>query len=296
MTRGQVNDLANSETALYVNGVFCHREEARVSALDRAFLMGDAIYEVLRVQNGRLFRMGEHRDRMANGLNALKIPSPFSEKGFEELCVELVRRNGVNVGIVYVQVSRGAAERTHLLPRGITPTVFGFAQSGEFPRWKSSPDGVAAITTSDIRWGRCDLKTTMLLPNSLAKQKAEDAGAFEAIFVSDDGIVREGTSTSLLAIWDGGLHGHPLNERVLPGVTRQVVAELAHREGIPVVEEPFGLAQMLAADELVLTGTTSDVCPVVRVDGTAIGSGRIGPVSQRLIGLLADTLERETRE
>ena len=272
-----------SERVFYVNGGFCPPDRAQVSVLDRAFLMGDAVYEVMRVHKGVPVLTREHHDRMSRGLGELGIPVPFTQTEFHKLCADLVARNHLTAGLVYLQVTRGAAERTHLVPGGLLPNVVGFVSQPELPRWKAFPGGVKAITVPDERWVRCDLKTTMLLANSLAKQKAKDAGAFEAILVSGDGIVREGTSTSLLAVWNGALHGHPDGPRILPGITRRKVAEIARQDGVPFVEETFTMEGLLAADEVILTGTTTDVCPVVEVDGARIGDGRVGPVARRLI-------------
>ena len=278
----------------YVNGTFCAPAEAAVSVLDRGFLFGDALYEVTRVQNGALFRAQDHCDRMARGFGFLRIVPPFTDRAFGDLCLELARRNQVTTGTVYIQVTRGAVERTHLIPTGIGPTVFAFAKSADLPSWQDQPGGVSAITVPDIRWGRCDIKTTMLLPNSLAKQHAHDAGAYEAIQVSEEGVVREGASTNVCAVLDGVVRTHPRDPHVLPGITRQVVLDLARQAGIPVEEQAVSREELAVADEVFLTGTASDVCPVVILDGRAVGDGRIGPVTGKLIDLLAETLARET--
>lgn len=282
------------EELCYVDGLFVPRAAARVSILDRGLLMGDAIYEVVRVHNGRIFLPDRHFARMEQGLTALRIPVPFSAAEFADICAELARRNCVASGLVYLQVSRGAADRTHLIPRDIAPTVVGFSRSARVPFWAQSPGGVKAITTPDLRWGRCDLKTTMLLPNSLAKQEARDAGAYEAILVSDAGVVREGSSTNVFAWWDGVLGTHPLTRNLLPGITRAMVLELAARLGISMAEEFFTVDQLMDAEEVFLTGTTTDVCPVVAIDGKPVGTGAPGPVARRLMAGFAEIMERNT--
>lgn len=278
----------------WLNGAFVGPEEARVSPLDRAFLMADAIYEVVRIHNGTPFLAGAHYDRMAFGLSELGIRVPFDREGFGRLLQEMAARNGVQSGLAYLQVSRGAAPRSHLLPQDVEPTVFGFANCPPMPTWRDYPDGVKAITVPDERWARCDLKTTMLLPNSLAKQKAHDAGAFEAIFVGTHGTVREGSSTGLIAAQGGTLFTHPLTRRILPSITRAAVLEIAAEEGIPAEERKFGVEELLAADEVMLLGSNTDVCPAVEIDGNAIGAGRPGPLAGRLLKRLREKMESET--
>ena len=280
--------------AFWLNGAFVKPQDACVSPLDRAFLMGDAVYEVVRIHHGTPFRAGAHYDRMKHGLGELGIPVPFDGEGFASILLDLASRNGVRFGLGYLQVSRGAAPRSHLLPRGIEPTVFGFSNTPPIPTWRDYPDGVKAITLPDQRWARCDLKTTMLLPNSLAKQKAHDAGAFEAIFVGTHGAVREGTSTAVVAARGGGLFAHPLTRRILPSITRMIALEIAAEEGIPVEERRFGVEELLAADEVMLLGTNTDVCPVVEVDGQTIGLGKPGPMAAHLLEKLTEQMEEET--
>lgn len=283
-----------TEEIFWLNGAFVERGKASLSPLDRAFLMADAIYEVVRIHNGTPFMGGEHYDRMAHGLSELGIPVPFGREEFVALLLEMAARNAVRFGLTYLQVSRGVAPRSHLLPKGVEPTVFGFARADKMPTWRDYPNGVKAITVPDERWGRCDLKTTMLLPNSLAKQRAHDAGAFEALFVGTHGTVREGSSTGLIAAKGGGLFAHPLTRRILPSITRMAILEIAAQGGIPVEERKFGREGLLAADEVMLLGSNTDVCPVVEIDGKAIGAGRPGPMAGGLLQRLREKMEAET--
>lgn len=267
----------------FVNGSFCAREAAKVSVLDRGFVMGDAIYEVVRVHDGVLPLWRSHYGRMKAGLGALGITMPMDEAGFGSLCMELAQRNEVRSGTVYLQITRGVADRTHLIPANLTPTVVGVARSLEIPTWRRNhPDGVGAITMPDDRWGRCDLKTTMLLANSLAKQQAQKAGAYEAILIGPDGTVREGASSGLFAVIDGLLHTHPADRHILPSITRRNVIQLAETVGIVCRESPLQLSQLLGAGEVFLTGTTTSVCPVVHIDDQPIGNGRPGAITMRL--------------
>lgn len=278
----------------FVNGSFVPAKDAVVSVFDRGLLFGDSVYEVLRVRNGRVFRPRDHYRRMQSGLDALGIANPWKESDFASLCADLAQRNGIGGGHLYLQVTRGVAVRTHLVPRDLDPTVIGFATEADLPRWKDRPQGVAAITTLDMRWARCSIKTTMTLPNSLAKQRAADAGAFEAILVSEDGVVREGASNSVLAVMDGVIRTHPADDRILPGVTRAIVLDLARAEGLAVREEAVRVEQLSAAQEIFLTGTTTDVAPVIRVVNHAVGDGRIGPVTETLMRRYGALLESET--
>ena len=280
----------------YVNGEFCDLADAKISILDRGLLFGDAVYEGVRVNNGRLFRVGDHYARMSGGLKALGILVPFSASQYETILTELARRNGVQSGLVYIQVTHGAAMRAHVPPKEITPNVFAFVQTGEaLPSWpRQYPGGVAVATVEDLRWQRCNIKTTMLLANTLAKRQATDAGAFEAILVGQDGTVREGALSNLFAVIGGSLRTHPADSHVLPGVTRKVVLDLARTHGIPDAERAFSKAELFAAEEAFLTGSTADVCPVVSVDGKPIAAGRIGPITARLMKMLAEVLQAET--
>jgi D-alanine transaminase len=280
----------------YVNGEFCDLADAKISILDRGLLFGDAVYETGRVNNGRLFRVGDHYARMSGGLKALGISVPFSASQFETILTELAKRNGVRSGLVYIQVTRGAAMRAHVPPKEISPNVFAFVQTGQMPSWlREYPGGVPVVTVEDLRWQRCDIKTSMLLANTLAKRQAADAGAFEAVLVGQDGTVREGALSNLFAVLGGSLRTHPADHHVLPGVTRNLVLGLARQHGIPAAERAFSKAELFAAEEVFLTGTTADVCPVVRVDGKSIGQGGIGPITARLGRLLAEMLDAETK-
>ena len=280
---------------LYLNGAWCGAGEAKISVMDRGLLFADAVYEVVRAHKGRTFRVAEHCARMCNGLRELEIPAPFSPEEFVEICRGLIKRNAITSGSVYLQVTRGEEpQRAHRLPEHARPTMFGFARAVELPSWKSAhPKGVAAITMEDFRWHRCNIKTTMLLPNCLAKQQAIRAGAYEALLVGEDGLLREGSSTSVFAVLDGVLRAHPATPRVLPSITHSVVLELARRAAMKVDEKAVTAAEAARAEEMFLASTTLDVCPLTQLDGRPVGDGRIGPVTKRLIGLFAEFLDAE---
>ncbi len=266
---------------VYVNGAYLDRATAQVPVDDRGFLFGDGVYEVTRAVNGQLFAWERHLRRLARGLEALSIVLP--DVRLLEVSEHLLEENALETGdaTVYLQITRGVAERRHHFPPpGTAPTVFLSASRLVVPD-ELRARGAAAITTADLRWERCDLKTVNLLPNVLAKEQAVAAGAFEALLVRD-GIVTEGASSNLFAVIAGKLHTHPPTHRILAGITREVVLELAAELAIPVVLEPITRAALSTASEVMITATTADVMPVVSVDGSRVGDGRPGGVARRL--------------
>ncbi len=279
---------------VYLNGEYLPRERAMLPIDDRGFLFGDAVYEVLRVIRGRYIEPERHIARLARGIRELELPDPAAF-GLDPMAAadELLRRNALREGeaVVYAEVSRGAVvPRRHAFPlEGTRPTVLVTAAPFT-PRREQCARGVAAITHPDLRWHRCDLKTVNLLPNVLANQQAVSRGAYEAILLRGD-VVTEGTLSSLFAVVGGEVRTHPHGHWILPGITRDVVMELAIRVGIPVREEAIVARELAAASEIFLTGTTTDVMPVTRVDGRAVGAGVPGPVTRRLGELLAAHME-----
>jgi D-alanine transaminase len=279
---------------VYLNGSYVPSEDAQLSALDRGFIFGDGVYEVWRVVNGRLFEAERHRERLERGLRDLRIgpPDGADADGLRTIAERLLRENGLLDGhaTFYVQVTRGAAPRTHQFPpAGTRPTVFAYTaplKSLEQER----RTGARAITQPDVRWLRCNIKTIQLLPNVLAKQAAVEAGAFEAIFVRD-GIAMEGTHSNLFAVLNGELRTHPANHLILPGVTRDVVLEVARELEIPCREQPVTEAELRWVEEVFFTGTTTDVLPVVKVDDFVIGEGRPGPIAAALYEALVARME-----
>lgn len=268
---------------VYLSGRFLPYGQAAVPVEDRGFLFGDGIYEVFRVYRGRPFRFRDHLERLTRSAREIRLELP--ELDWAAITDELLERNGLKGGdaTVYLQVTRGAAvPRTHWFPPPGTPaTVLMLARPARPVDPELVESGVAAITHPDERWGRCDIKSVNLLPNVLAKQRAVEAGAYEALFVRD-GVVLEGASSNLFAVLDGRLVTYPLGPRILAGVTRGVVLELARELGLPVVEGPIRVSDLDRATELFITSTTAEILPVVRVDGHPIGDGRPGPVTRAL--------------
>jgi D-alanine transaminase len=273
---------------VYLNGEYVDSSRALVSVDDRGFLFGDGVYEVTRALRGRQFEPERHTQRLRRGLDGLDLRWPFAdEREPEEIGRRLLEENAL-VGrdaVIYLQVTRGAAPRTHHFPPESTrPTVYLAARAFSAPE-ELRARGADAITHPDLRWARCDLKTVNLLPNVLAKQAATAAGAFEAVFTRD-GLVTEGANTNVWVVADGVARTHPATHAILGGVTRDVVLELAASAGIPVIEEPVRVDALWSADEVFVTSTTSDVMPVVRIDGRTIGAGAPGPVARTLYDAL----------
>jgi D-alanine transaminase len=275
---------------VYLNGKYLPRRDAVVSVEDRAFLFGDGVYEVIRTVNATLLEAARHIRRLERGVAGLSLAfSSADARNLLAVSERLLDEGGLTTGeaLVYWQVTRGAAPRTHQFPPASTPVTVYASASAFRPPHQSRGTGVAAITLPDQRWARCDLKTVNLLPNVLAKQAAVNAGVFEAVFVRD-GAITDCASTNVFGVVDGVIHTVPHSNYILPGVTRDVVVELAHKLGIPVREEPMFAADLSRLDELFLTGTSTDVMPVVTLDGRPVGSGRPGPVTANLYNALAD--------
>jgi D-alanine transaminase len=278
---------------VYLNGDYVEASEARIPVTDRGFLLSDGIYEVTPAYGGRFFLMDRHVDRMLRGLCALRIDADTS--GLTDVHERLLVENGLTaepISIVYVQITRGVAPRTHAFPASpVPPTVYAYAKAFHRPdpdRWAA---GFEAITVPDRRWARVDIKTIALLPNVLAQQAAVDAGADDALFVRD-GIALEGAHNNFFAVFGETVVTHPLSNVVLPGVTRGLVLELAREAGLPVEERPIQVEELAWADEAFFTGTTTEVRPTVRVDGRDVGDGRVGPVTRRLFEALLERVER----
>ena len=270
---------------VYLNGQFVPRATATISVEDRGFIFGDGVYEVWRVIDGSLFENERHLERLRFGLHELRIPVPeiVHSGTLESVAQRLFAEAGVLEGeaTLYVEITRGAAPRTHQFPpAGTRPTVLAVANRFSPPE-ATRARGAACITIPDIRWARCDIKTIQLLPNVLAKQEAAEHDAIDAIMIRD-GMVTESSHANVVGVLDGVIRTHPTDQRILAGVTRAVVLEIARELGYSVREEAFGERDVAQLDELFLVGTTSDVMPIVRVNDVAIGGGRPGPFARRL--------------
>lgn len=261
----------------YLNGEFLPLNEARISPLDRGFLFADSVYEVLPAFDGRMFRFREHFDRFARSLAEIHIPSPLSHAQWHDLLNDLIRRNGGADMYLYAQVSRGMElGRDHAFPSSQTqPTVFAMAFPLPTLSAEQRETGLSAITVEDFRWGRCDIKSTMLLANVLMKQQAREAGAQEAIIVKD-GEVLEGASTSVFVVLDGALLTPPNSRRILPGTTRDAALDVIGTQ-FPVQVRRISLDELRRAEEVWISAATRDVLPITKIDGAPVGTGKPGP-------------------
>ena len=266
----------------YLNGDFLPLSEARVSPLDRAFLFGDAVYEVVPVYGARLFRLREHLDRLNRSLAGIRMAPPLSHAEWARLCEDLIARNSAGDAYLYLQVTRGAElGRNHAWPEGLKPTLFAYVTALEPVPPSFLEKGVSAVTAADTRWARRDIKSTALLANILLKKLSADAGVFETIML-EDGELTEGSSTTVHVVKNGVIHTPPNGHHILPGTTRDVITELAGRLGLRVQSARVSEAELRAADEIWLAFATRGVLPVTTLDGVVVGAGKPGPLFKRI--------------
>jgi len=263
-------------TTAYLNGSFQPLEDARIPVMDRGFLFGDGVYEVIPVYGGRLFRLAQHLQRLQNSLDGVRIGNPMTVQGWGEMLEELVRRNTGLDQAVYLQVTRGvAAKRDHAFPEGIEPTVFAMSNPLPAPGDISTEPGVEAVTLPDIRWQHCNIKAITLLANVMLRQQAVEADTAEAILIRDGHAV-EGAASNIFIVRHGVLITPPKGPALLPGITRDLIVELAATNGIPYREAGIAEAELRDAEEVWLTSSTREISPVIRLDNAPVGSGRPG--------------------
>jgi len=275
----------------YLDGEYQSLADARISPLDRGFLFADSVYEVLPVFDGRPYRFTEHFDRLARSLRETRIPSPHSHAAWLEILNGLTARNGARTFYAYVQVSRGMEYgRNHAFPESVKPTVFAMCSPLPELTREHREHGLSAITVEDFRWGRCDIKSTMLLANVLMKQAASEAGANEAIIVSN-GQVLEGASTSVFVVKGETVVTPPDGHRILPGTTRDAALELV-QANLTTQIRPINVDELLYADEIWISAATRDVLPITKLNGLPVGKGRPGPLWQMMTELFAQDRKR----
>lgn len=276
----------------YVNGRYVPHRAARVHVEDRGYQFADGIYEVVAVRHGHLVDEHPHLDRLDRSLGEMRMAAPMGRAPLRHALREVIRRNRVEDGIVYLQISRGVAPRGHAFPKGVAPSLVITAKRLA-PNYAQMENGIAVVTLPDIRWQRRDIKTVNLTANVLAKQQALDAGAYDAWLVDAAGMISEGTASNAWIVTKAReLVTHTPDHRILNGITRLAVKQLAESEGYAFVERPFSKSEALAAVEAFVTGTTSWVTPVVAIDGKPVGGGKPGPLTralQRLYAAHADT-------
>ena len=266
----------------YLNGKFLPLDDTCVPAMDRGFLFGDSVYEVIPAYAGQPFRLDAHLDRLGRSLAALDIEEPMSREDWRAVFGELLARCGADDALIYAQVTRGIAGiRDHAAVEGLTPTVFATAKPfpGMTPDARSQ--GLSAITLEDIRWQRCDIKATTLLANVLARKKAYSEGADEAILIRD-GSVTEGAASNVFAVLNGLIVTPPKSNAILAGITRDVILELAAAAGLPYAEASVTEDDLRHADEIWISSSSKEVAPIVRLNSQAVGNGRPGPVWRQM--------------
>jgi D-alanine transaminase len=277
------------DTLCYLNGEYGPLSEAKVSVLDRGFIFGDGIYEVVPVYGKRLFRFDEHLARLGRSLAKIRIANPHGREEWLERCRKLIgalaERGGATDQLIYIQVTRGVALRDHVMPEGLTPTVFIMASPMKPPSGEQRHHGVACTTARDFRWERGDIKTVSLLGNVLARQMSADRDALETIMFRA-GHLTEGSGSNVWVVHEGAVLGPPKSEHVLEGIRVELIKELCEDCGIAYNLRPIAEAEVFAADELMLSSATKEILPVTTLDGTAVGHGALrgkpGPVYARL--------------
>jgi D-alanine transaminase len=267
----------------YVGGQYLPHRSAGVHIEDRGYQFADGVYEVLAVVGGHLVDEGPHLTRLARSLAELRIAAPMTQAALEIVMREVVRRNGVRDGALYLQITRGAAPRDHAFPQTAKPVLVVTARRKKPADPRLAAEGIGVITIPDIRWRRCDIKSVALVANVLGKQRAKEAGAYEAWQVDSDGRVTEGTSTNAWIVTaDGAAVTRQADSAILNGVTRLAVLDIIHREGCRLIERPFTVAEAKTAREAFVTSTAVELLPVVRIDGHPVGDGMPGPLSRAL--------------
>ncbi|HEY2863159.1 MAG TPA: D-amino acid aminotransferase [Casimicrobiaceae bacterium] len=269
---------------VYLNGSFLALEDAKVSVLDRGFIYGDGVYELVPVYARRPYRLRQHLARLQRSLDGIRLANPHTDREWEAIITELIGRMPFADQGVYFQVTRGVAKRDHAFPAGVAPTVFMMANPLMLPSKEQIERGVAVVTAPDERWLHCDLKTISLLGNVLARQGAVDAGAMETVLFRN-GYLTEASASNVLLVRNGVVVAPPKDNQILPGITYDVAFELAEEGGLPIEVRPVAKAEALAADEMWLSSSTKEVLAVTTLDGRPFGGGKPGPVFRKLYAL-----------
>lgn len=272
---------------VYLNGAFVEKAKATVSVMDRGFLLADGIYEVIPVYAGKLFRLEEHLDRLQRSLDAIRLEPPFKRSQWQAILCELIAKNGKGNQAIYLQVTRGVEDiRDHRFPAQVQATVFAMSSPIHKPPEQNldNVQGIKAITTKDIRWDRCDIKSIALLPNLLLRQQALDAGAQEALLIKN-GYLTEGAASNCFIVKDQVIYTPPKNTLILGGITRDLIIELAHSHQIQCKEELVSAEALKSADEIWISSSTKEVVPVISLDKQTVGEGKVGPMWRKMAEL-----------
>lgn len=277
---------------VYVNGEYLPEEDGKISIFDRGFLFADGVYEVTAVVNSRLIDYAPHMERLARSLRELQMEWPCTEGELRAMHEELIARNGVTEGWVYMQITRGAADRDFKFPKGVKPSLVAFTQVKGLLENPDAVTGVKVCTVPDIRWARRDIKSVSLLAPVLGKQMAYEQGCFEG-WMMEGGVITEGTSSNAYIVKDGVIITRELSNSILAGVTRRVLFAIAAEKGVKIEERAFTPEEAYAADEAFLTSASNFVLPIVEIDGKRIGGGQPGPVGRRLRELFLDAVREQ---
>lgn len=277
---------------VFLNGEFMAEEDAKVSIFDRGYLFGDGIYEVVPVIDGLVLDRKPFVERFNRSLGEIDISWPCSEQELHAMIDEIIIRNDLSEGVVYMQITRGVADREFSYPKDTPSTLMAFTQVKKLRDNPNAKSGVKVVTIEDIRWKRRDIKSIALLGQCMAKQAAAEKGAFEGWMV-EDGFITEGTSSTAYIVKDGVVITRPLSNSILPGIRRKVLLQLADRYQVQVVERLFSVEEALSADEAFLSSASTFVMPIVEIDGNNIGDGKPGPVTQRLREIYLDVAQAE---
>jgi D-alanine transaminase len=269
---------------IYLNGDFMPIEEARIPVLDRGFIFGDGVYEVIPVYSRKPFRLAEHLRRLQHSLDGIRLRNPHTIEEWTHLLEQIIAGNDSNDQSLYLHVTRGVAKRDHAFPKGVPPTVFIMSNPLFTPSGEWLETGVAAITSTDNRWLRCDVKAISLLPNVLLRQMAIDADAMETVLLRD-GYMTEGAASNIFVVKDKALLAPPKNHLMLPGITYDVILELAAARKIPHEVREISEQEVRSAEELLLTSSTKEILPITRLDGKPVGNGRPGALFAMLYQL-----------
>ncbi len=280
----------------WIDGTFSALSEAKISIEDRGYLLGDGVYEVIRVYNGIPFYLDSHLERFRKSAEAIRIKTPFTIDQMKGVISELIKKSVCTEGYIYMQLTRGSARRDHLFPADVSPTLVMYGRElGKIPEI-DAVEPQECITLPDERWLNCYIKTINLLPNALARQKAAEAGAIEAVLYRKGGIVTEGTRSNVFAVIDGKVRTHPATNLILSGISRAIVLEILRESEVPLLEKAFDLQELESASEVWLTSTTMEVNPVKAVDGKLLERPAPGPVCRRLMEAFRGRIAEECLE
>ncbi|KON86688.1 D-alanine aminotransferase [Sporosarcina globispora] len=275
-----------------LNGGLIERSEAKVDIEDRGYQFGDGVYEVIRVYNGKMFTADEHLERLLESGKKIELNIPYSIGQLKQMLAEMIERNNLELGIVYMQFSRGTSPRNHAYPGAdVAPVLTAYTRETSRPV-ESMRNGVKAILIEDIRWLRCDIKSLNLLGNIMAKQKAAQTGCFEAIQHRGN-TVTEGSSSNVAIVKNGKLYTHPATNLILNGITRRKINEICTENGVALEESAFTKDDLLDADEVFMSSTSAEITPITEIEGKPIGNGSPGPITNKLQNLFEEAIEKQ---